>query len=80
MARVRSTARLVNEGESPYTIETAPISDVMRVSVAAEPKVNAEGDAPEESGSDVQVNNNEEDVNHYRNLALWRVPRKKNPR
>jgi hypothetical protein len=66
MARVRSTARLVNEGESPYTIETTPISKVMRVSFAVEPKVNEEGDAPEESGSDVEVDSDEEDVSLLR--------------
>jgi hypothetical protein len=66
MARVCSTARLINEGESLDTIETAPVSKVMRMPTTAEPKVNKEGDAQEESGSDVEVDNNEEDANVLR--------------
>lgn len=44
MDRVRSTTRLVIEGEALDTIEAAPISEVMRVSTAADTKVTKMGD------------------------------------
>jgi hypothetical protein len=46
MARVCSTTRLVTEGETPNTIDTTPISEVMRAVSATEPKVNEEGVTP----------------------------------
>lgn len=42
--RVHSTTRLVIEGEALDTIEAAPISEVMRVSTAADTKVTKMGD------------------------------------
>jgi hypothetical protein len=39
MARVCSTARLTIEGETTYTIETTPISKVMKELGIIEPKV-----------------------------------------
>lgn len=44
MDRVRSTTRLVIEGEAIDTIEVAPISEVMRASAAADTKVTKMGD------------------------------------
>jgi hypothetical protein len=66
MARVRSTTKLVVEGEAPDTVETVPNSDVMRASGTTEPKVNEAGDAPEGSGSDIEASSDEDDHN-----ILW---------
>jgi hypothetical protein len=42
MARIRTTAKLVNEGEATDMTETAPISEVVRESSIAEPSTRAE--------------------------------------
>jgi hypothetical protein len=43
MARVRSSARLATEGETPDIVEMPPISEVMRASGTTKPKVNKKG-------------------------------------
>jgi hypothetical protein len=60
-ARVRSTARLATEGETLDTVETAPISEVMRESCIAEPNVVEEVCVVERSGSEAEASTDEED-------------------
>jgi hypothetical protein len=66
MDRVCLTARLTTKGETLDTVETVPVSEVMRALGIAEPKVNKEGDVPERSGFDAEGSSDEEDHN-----ILW---------
>ena len=55
MARIRSTARLTNEGGETETAETAPISEVMRRSGLV---IQEEGEAfPEKDNPNVEAKN-----------------------
>lgn len=66
MAIVRSTTRLTTKGETPDTVEMAPIFEVMRASGVIEPRVNKEGNTPEGSGSDAEASIDQEDPNILR--------------
>jgi hypothetical protein len=66
MDRVRSTARLTTKGETLDTLETVPVSEVMRALGIVELKVNKEGDVPERIDSDVEGSSDEEDPNILR--------------
>jgi uncharacterized protein YciW len=67
MARIRTTARLVNEGEATYMTQRAPISEVMREPGIAEPstreEVSTSGKSNSRAEGEVEVDGDEEDLN-----------------
>jgi hypothetical protein len=63
MARIRTTAKLINESEAIAMTEMAPISEVMRESGIIEPKDGEEVSTSEKSNSDVEGDCDEEDPN-----------------
>jgi hypothetical protein len=63
MARIRTTAKLINESEPVDVTETASISEVMRETDIVEPKDGVEVATSEKSNSEAKGDNVEEDPN-----------------
>jgi hypothetical protein len=67
MARVRSTARVTRDGEEAETIETAPISEVMKQSglVMTEGATNEGAPAAEAEQADIEEDDADEEEEDY---------------
>jgi hypothetical protein len=71
MARVRSTARVIREGEEAETTETAPISKVMRQSglVVTEEVIDEGAPTTEAEQADIKEENANEEEEDYNTLT-----------
>jgi hypothetical protein len=63
MARIYMTAKLINESQSAFVTETAPISEVMRELGIVEPKDGEEVPSSEKNNLEVEGDYDEEDLN-----------------